>query len=173
MNSKRKLLLALSGLSAATVWEKPIIKAVVLPAHAQTSGCAIQVRLTAVVPSGGSVVAAFSITPRDINSDIDPISVPGTGISEHDFSVPFTRSYNLPPGVYGFSGGGGVLLTNPASNIKASFTMEVSCCNASAFAKVALNVSTNLPRRIIIGEDGNCEIICIPNDPALNRPGCP
>ena len=37
MNNRRKLLLALSGLSATTVWTKPIVNAVTLPVHAQTS----------------------------------------------------------------------------------------------------------------------------------------
>ena len=35
MNKRRKLLLALTGASAATVWTKPVVDAVVLPAHAE------------------------------------------------------------------------------------------------------------------------------------------
>ena len=37
MNNKRKLLLALTGASAIAVWTKPVVDAVVLPVHAQTS----------------------------------------------------------------------------------------------------------------------------------------
>lgn len=37
MNKRRKLLLALSGASAATVWTKPVVNVVSIPAHAQTS----------------------------------------------------------------------------------------------------------------------------------------
>jgi hypothetical protein len=37
MNTKRKLLLALSGASATAVWATPVVDAVVLPSHAETS----------------------------------------------------------------------------------------------------------------------------------------
>ncbi len=39
MNKRRKLLLALSGAPAATVWKKPVVETVLLPVHASTSGC--------------------------------------------------------------------------------------------------------------------------------------
>ena len=41
MNNRRKLLLALSGAFAATVWKNPVVSAVVIPANAQTSGGAV------------------------------------------------------------------------------------------------------------------------------------
>lgn len=37
MNQRRKLLLGLGATSAIAVWHKPIVNAIVLPAHAQTS----------------------------------------------------------------------------------------------------------------------------------------
>lgn len=37
MNERRKTLLGITGVAAATAWHKPIIKSIVTPAHAQTS----------------------------------------------------------------------------------------------------------------------------------------
>ena len=37
MNKRRKLLLALSGASVVTVWKKPAVDSIVLPAHGSTS----------------------------------------------------------------------------------------------------------------------------------------
>jgi len=37
MNERRKALLGISGIAACSVWHKPIINSVVLPAHAETS----------------------------------------------------------------------------------------------------------------------------------------
>lgn len=39
MNDRRKVLLGLGTASAVTAWHKPIVNAVLLPAHAQTSVC--------------------------------------------------------------------------------------------------------------------------------------
>ncbi len=47
MNSRRKLLLALSGASATAVWAKPVVQSVMLPAHAATSGCTGTIQLFA------------------------------------------------------------------------------------------------------------------------------
>lgn len=43
MKSRRKLLLTLSATTAATIWNKPVVKTIILPAHAQTSCAALTI----------------------------------------------------------------------------------------------------------------------------------
>ena len=54
MTKRRKLLLALTGASAAAVWTKPIITSAVLPVHAQTS-CLTSYAVGDTGPGGGCV----------------------------------------------------------------------------------------------------------------------
>ena len=112
MNSKRKLLLALSGLSAATVWEKPIIKAVVLPAHAQTSPCSIRLSFDAHLSPSYEIKSevAFLLFNTDrsffrqfIGATEDTNIVLTSGVG-HIYHLPANESISLDPGTYTLKG---------------------------------------------------------------------
>ena len=56
MNNKRKTLFALSGVSVAAIWAKPIVTSMMLPAHAMTSAaCETPYSVGDIGPGGGCV----------------------------------------------------------------------------------------------------------------------
>lgn len=135
--ARRRLLRALGGSSVAlgTVlaaeWHKPIVKAIVLPVHAQmspgdgdTDGGPIGCAITASVSIEPVSVGSFSVEVGVASTDG---AVVGTLLSTSGASVAVTASGSstLPTGFYQF--GGDASVPNGEYSISSGF----SCCDAT------------------------------------------
>ena len=148
MNKRRKLLLALSGASAATVWTKPVVNAVVLPAHAQTSLCGIHFNLNAT--SGAPLEVYYGICPTDATDPSECFvfrEVGGTGSGANTIDV----TEYMPAGTYG-------VFLDASSRGRA--TASISCCDETPITD---NNNGEGPAgicvTIVISDDSTCTLI--------------
>jgi hypothetical protein len=86
MNQRRKLLLGVGATSAIAVWHKPIVNAIILPAHAQTSNPAavcpmIVLGNTVTGPVSGSNTPPVCSVTFDVLSATAVTSLTITGIT--------------------------------------------------------------------------------------------
>lgn len=96
MKKRRAFLAAMGGITTASVWHQPIVKSVVLPAHAQTTGaaaislsCSMQLASSSEpLPEGASttdnVTITFSTNPP---APAAPISWVGQCDGVNDFPI--------------------------------------------------------------------------------------
>lgn len=159
--ARRKILLGLGGgVVGATqlpkTWSKPIINSVLLPAHAQTSLCTIDINFVVNAPGGsldGSYNYTLSIFPS--NELVEEISVPYTNSLNDSYSI------IVAPGQYVIDTGSGAANNG---NSPASGLITISCCSASEdFGGIWIanpdggNGSDGIIL-ITIGADGTCQI---------------
>ncbi|HSH42045.1 MAG TPA: hypothetical protein VK973_07970 [Arenicellales bacterium] len=157
---RRRLLRALGGSGGvvlgtilASKWHKPVVEAVVLPAHAQTSAveatasCAI----TLSVPSFNVSTAVANSLSLFVNG-----SVLGSVVHVYDgtnspYSTSLAASSTFPPGTYtaGLS-----VVQDSAQPYYAE--LEVECCETSFATSGYDNVGTAPP--LVISDDGECSL---------------
>lgn len=168
--ARRRLLRAVGGSGGVALgvllagqWQKPIVKAVVLPAHAQTSpvetvGCLITVLADLEGVATGSADGTMQIFVQDGGGSTELGSV----------LVPFTASAAsllvssmFPPGTYDVIAG----VTRQSGSVQ-NWTVNWSCCDASLSSASTFGgvtaPSDNLLAVAEINDDGQCE---------LNSPG--
>jgi hypothetical protein len=168
--SRRKILKSIAagggafiaGKSLPSTWIKPVVDSVVLPAHAQTSTCTIDITWIITV-TGGTVnysedsTYGYEITyyPGGGNA-VAPLNV------HYSSSVNRTESISLPPGQYLVGAGAGAMVSDP---VTATGHTTISCCTASmplGGTWTANNSNTDTGDGdtvlVTIGADGTCKI---------------
>lgn len=136
--------LAIGSLLAAN-WVKPVVKSVMLPAHAQTSlgGCPIEV-FGSVQPSSS---APFSLSVVVGNTVLNSVS---GSIS----STSLSGSGSFPPGSYAAG-----LVISQGSTQGLALTELVSCCGASNGAMGGVfNTTAAIVHLVTISDDGECTV---------------
>lgn len=153
---------ALLGVVLASKWRKPVVEAVVLPAHAQTSGlppsaatgCQVTLEATfAGVPSGNSNAGrSMTLFVSGANS-----TTLATGSTAGFDPLTLSGSSTFPPGSYSaaFSTAHDFLATG-------SFQLRVACCDATAVAEFQ-QLDPDDPSlfwpNIVIDDDGECSFV--------------
>lgn len=172
-NGRRKLLksLAASGGFVATSkslpeqWSKPVVDAVLLPAHAQTTeiddvptdpgpGCTINVRMNIVTLTGieGGAGSGFDLYSDSECIDNQPLDF--TGPDELNFP------YTLGEGTYYFRSGASFDILGGSVD----FTLSVNCCMGDDGEELTINetgtfdINEEMFLLIEIGDDGSCSI---------------
>lgn len=156
MTKRRELLKVLSVAGATgAVWKKPVVDAVMLPAHAQTS-CGItgievvfSVENTGTSGNNWGFGGGFSLWDDQDNIYFNDGAANFPGPNPQTETIP-----DLPPGEYYFNGNGGGN-GDSGTNLVGSFT--VSCCNDSmSDSDSGPGISLSLIGTIVIAEDGSC-----------------
>lgn len=147
--SRRRLLRAIGGggltlgVVVASKWHEPVVKSVVLPAHAQTSGVGCVVTLEIAV--GAEASSTYAVT----TGITGPASTTLTGSST------FSGSAFLEPGTY-FPG---FIVTGTATNTY-FFGLAGSCCDQSTSGTDVTSGLTGFEANLslIVSDDGHCSI---------------
>ncbi|MGA8261202.1 MAG: hypothetical protein WB783_13395 [Arenicellales bacterium] len=129
-------------------WRKPMVRAVVLPAHAETSpvaGCSVSVS-AAVLPVDAVAYSASVFVGTKV------LAMTATS----GVSTLFAGSSSFPPGIY--SAG---LSVQQGTTQSVSWSVTFSCCNHSTSVsspETASDFSAEVPVHVI-GDDGECEFL--------------
>lgn len=141
--------LAIGGLLAAN-WIKPVVRSVLLPAHAQTSpgGCPIGVTAT-LIPSGPYAYSMAVLVS-------DTVLVTASGVS--GVSTVAAGSSIFPPNTY-FA----AVSVQQAENQFIFGSISGSCCDVTASTQTINNSGTDLYAALLvnIADDGEC-FVAIP-----------
>lgn len=153
MKNRRKLLLALSGASAATVWQKPVVNAIMLPVHASTSLCTTDIRWE-VTATDQSRTGGYGYEIWDESCNREGFEYETTG------SYDITQSLELPPGTYEICAGFGV----DGGPGQAVGELTLSCCGGqtieiSSFDTGEASGETGGCVEVVINAENTCSII--------------
>jgi len=158
---RRKLLKSIAAGSGAVIagknlpesWTRPVVDAVLLPAHAQTSACST-INITFVMTVSG---ISDGGSGYDISQNGNPVDGDGGPFGVSDGSYDFTISRTYGPGQYLVSAGLGISGTGSATA-----TITVSCCTGASVAIVDASLSgdesANGCALVTLADDGSCSV---------------
>lgn len=162
--ARRRLLRAISGSGGAALgvllasrWHKPIVKSVVLPAHAETSpGEAVGCLITVLVDVDGTVFSTGTDGTIGIfaesggaTTEMGSVLVPDTATQ-----ASLIASSVFPPGNYEVNAG----VSRPGNSFQ-FWTVNWSCCDATESQVSSFGSSSDgLSTIADIGDDGECEL---------------
>lgn len=157
--ARRRLLRAIGGSGSVAVgaimtsqWQKPVIEAVILPAHAQTSiepvaNCPITVNVGSFSQSSPQ---AYTLSVYVSNGS--GTTVMNELISSGFASVSLSGSSTFPVGAYG----AGMAFSRGAS-ANYGFAYTASCCSATLNANGGgIQQNLDFPLSLVIPDDGQC-----------------
>lgn len=163
IHARRRLLKAL-GITGSTIgisvlshgWKTPVVNAVLLPAHAATSGLC-RIRLVVNMDAEGSAdysgFYGYTLTDGDMNTIESDLF--------NDVGVPINTSidFDLPPGTYFVS----LSASIDANTGTGAIELRGECCGDDFVADetsgdISSGISLNIGARVDINADGTCSI---------------